>query len=47
MPVTNLEWEIYLNDKKRQIMLLKPSYVPEIAEEFTKWMRNTKQQFQE
>ncbi len=47
VPITNLEWEMHLNDKKRQIMLLKPSYVPEIADEFTKWMRNTKQQVQE
>jgi hypothetical protein len=47
VPVTNLEWELHLNDKKRHIMLLKPSYVPKIADEFTKWMRNTKQQYQE
>jgi hypothetical protein len=47
VPVTNIEWEIHLNDKLRHIMLLKPSYVPMIADEFAKWMRNTKQQIQE
>jgi len=46
-PITNLEWEIYLNDKMRHIMLLKPTHVAGIADEFAKWMRNTKQQFQE
>mgnify|MGYP001265584511 CR=1 FL=1 len=47
VPVTNLEWELHLNDKLRHIMLLKASHVPEVADEFTKWMRNTKQQYQE
>lgn len=47
VPVTNLEWELYKNDKKRHIMLLKNTHVPKIADEFEKWMRNTKQQFQE
>ena len=47
VPVTNLEWEIYVNDKKRQIMLLKPTHIPKIADEFAKWMKDTKQQFQE
>ena len=47
MPVTNFEWEVYLNDKKRQIMLLKPTHIPKIADEFAKWMKDTKQQFQE
>ena len=47
VPVTNLEWELHLNDKLRHIQLLKPSYVPRIANEFTKWMRNTKTQIQE
>ena len=47
VPVTNIEWELHLNDKLRHIMLLKPSYVPKIADEFADWMRNTKQQIQE
>ena len=44
-PVTNLEWELHLNDEKRHIMLLKSNHVADVAEEFTKWMRNTKQQY--
>ena len=47
IPVTNLEWELHLNDKMRHIMLLKAEHVPKIAEEFMKWMKNTKQQIQE
>ena len=47
VPVTNLEWEIHLNDKKRHIMLLKNSHVPKIEAEFGKWMKNSKQQYQE
>lgn len=47
IPVTNLEWEIHLNDEMRNIMLLKSSYVPKIADEFMKWMKNTKPQVQE
>ena len=47
VPVTNIEWKLHLNDKLRHIMLLKPSYVPKIADEFAEWMRNTKQQVQE
>jgi len=47
VPVTNIEWELHLNDKMRHIMLLKSSYVPKIADEFAKWMKNTKQQYQE
>ena len=47
VPVTNLEWEIYLNDKLRHIMLLKSTHVSTVAEEFTKWMKDTKQQYQE
>ena len=47
IPVTNIEWKLHLNDEKRHIMLLKANYVPKIAEEFAKWMRNTKQQVQE
>jgi len=47
VPVTNLEWEVHLNDKKRQIMLLKATHIPKIADEFAKWMKDTKQQYQE
>jgi hypothetical protein len=47
VPVTNIEWELHLNDKLRHIMLIKASYVPKIVDEFAKWMRNTKQQHQE
>ena len=47
VPVTNLEWELHLNDKMRHIMLLKAEHIPKIAEEFMKWMKNTKQQVQE
>ena len=47
VPVTNIEWKLHLNDKLRHIQLLKPRYVPKIADEFAKWMRNTKQQYQE
>ena len=47
VPVTNLEWELHLNDKLRHIMLLKAEHIPKIAEEFMKWMKNTKQQVQE
>ena len=47
VPVTNLDWMLYLNDKMRHIMLLKSTHVPEVAEEFMKWMRNTTQQYQE
>ena len=47
VPVTNIEWKLYLNDQKRQIMLLKSSHVPRIVDEFSKWMRNSKQQVQE
>jgi hypothetical protein len=47
MPISNLDWEIYQNDQKRHIMLLKPTIVPKVVEEFAKWMRNTKQQYQE
>ena len=47
VPVTNIEWKLHLNDQKRQIMLLKSSYVPRIVDEFSKWMRNSKQQVQE
>jgi hypothetical protein len=47
VPVTNLEWEIHLNDELRHIMLLKSNHVSDVADEFAKWMRNTKQQYQE
>tara|TARA_B110000881_G_C18557247_1_gene507673 strand:+ start:237 stop:740 length:504 start_codon:yes stop_codon:yes gene_type:complete len=47
VPITNLDWEIYKNDKLRSIMLLKPQHIPKIVEEFKSWMRNTKPQVQE
>ena len=47
VPVTNIEWEIHLNDKLRHIMLLKAEHVPKVVDEFTKWMKNTTQQYQE
>ena len=45
--VTNLDWELYLNDKKRSVLLLKPQHIPKIVEEFSRWMRDTKIQYQE
>lgn len=33
---TNLDWEIKLNDEKREIYLLKPSYLSAFVEEFRK-----------
>ena len=47
VPVTNIEWKLHLNDEKRHIMLLKNSHVPKIEAEFAKWMKNSKQQYQE
>jgi hypothetical protein len=45
--VTNLDWELYLNDKKRNVLMLKPQHIPKIVEEFSRWMRDTKIQYQE
>ena len=45
--VTNLDWELYLNDKKRNVLLLKQQHIPKIVEEFNQWMRQTKPQYQE
>ena len=47
VPITNLDWEIYKNDKLRTIMLLKPAHIPKVEAEFKSWMRNTKPQVQE
>ena len=45
--VTNLDWELYKNDKKRNVLLLKSQHIPIIVEEFQEWMRETKIQVQE
>ena len=47
LAVTNLDWELYKNDKKRNVLLLKQQHIPKVVEEFAEWMRNTKQQYQE
>tara|TARA_Y100001949_G_C15695817_1_gene204466 strand:- start:7 stop:510 length:504 start_codon:yes stop_codon:yes gene_type:complete len=47
VPITNLAWELYKNDEKRQVMLLKPKHIPKIEAEFAEWMRQTKIQHQE
>jgi hypothetical protein len=47
LAVTNLDWELYKNDKKRNVLLLKQQHIPKVVEEFAEWMRNTKQQHQE
>jgi len=45
--VTNLDWELYKNDKLRNVVLLRPDHIPKIVEEFNQWMRETKVQVQE
>jgi hypothetical protein len=47
VPITNLDWEIYENDKKRSILLVKPENINDIVKEFEKWMKSTKIQKQE
>jgi len=47
LAVTNIDWELHLNDKKRNVLLLKSQHIPKVVEEFQQWMRNTKQQYQE
>ena len=39
--ITNLEFEEAEQDKKRQIRLLDPSFVPQIIEEFQELMKET------
>jgi hypothetical protein len=47
VPITNFDWEIYKNDKLRNIFLLKPENIPKIEKEFKAWMRTIKKQVQE
>jgi hypothetical protein len=38
--ITNFDYEVSLNDKKRIIKIIHPSYVPQIITEFEQRMKN-------
>jgi hypothetical protein len=46
-PITNLEWEIYLNDKKRRINVIAPKYLPQIESELKRVVKTYKTSSQE
>lgn len=39
LPVTNHEWETYVNDKKRRISVIHPEFVPQIEAELKTYVR--------
>jgi|LWDU01.1.fsa_nt_gi hypothetical protein len=45
-PITNLEWELYLNDQKLQIHTVKPKYIQQINKEMKDRMKLVKPQKQ-
>jgi len=46
-PITNIEWEIYKNDKKLRINTIKPKHIERLAREFQSLTKTVKQQYQE